>query len=146
MKTITVGKKKQLLISAAVILLLCTAVGGGYLLKVQRYQKAVQDLPLSAMTAEGIADGIYTGECDVDFIRAKVSVTVENEAIVRIVLLEHKNGRGVPAEHILAEMIEGQTTDVDAVSGASNSCRVIRYAVENALRSAELGAEWYTGG
>lgn len=126
--------KQMILKIAAVILLLCAAGGLFYLAKVQRYQKAVQELSLSGISAAGLPDGIYTGECDVDLIRASVSVTVEDETIVRIVLQEHKNGRGAPAEHILAEMIQQQTTDVDAVSGATNSSRVIRKAVEDALR------------
>lgn len=133
-------RKKRLLLALTAMILLVCAAGMFYLAGVRRYQRAVQALPLAGMTADGIADGIYTGECDVDFIRARVAVTVENGAIVRIVLLEHKNDRGAPAEKILAEMIRQQTTDVDAVSGATNSSRVIRRAVEAALGTA-LGAE-----
>ena len=49
-----------------------------------------------------------------------------------IELTEHQNGRGTPAEAILEEMLREQTTDVDAVSGATCSSRVIRKAVEEA--------------
>ena len=50
-----------------------------------------------------------------------------------IELLEHENGRGTPAEAILSQMVQKQTTAVDAVSGATCSSKVIRKAVENAI-------------
>ena len=41
--------------------------------------------------------------------------------------------RGAPGEGVIPRMLEAQTTDVDAVSGATNSSRVIQKAVETAL-------------
>ena len=58
---------------------------------------------------------------------------MEDHTIKEIKLLEHNNDRGASAESILDHMVEKQRTDVDAVTGATNSSKVIRKAVENAL-------------
>ncbi|MDE6875254.1 MAG: FMN-binding protein [Lachnospiraceae bacterium] len=80
-----------------------------------------------------VPDGVYVGEYDVDFIYAKVEVTVRGGVIADIDILEHKNGRGKSAEIIVEKIIEEQKINVDAVSGATNSSIVIKKAVENAL-------------
>lgn len=43
-------------------------------------------------------------------------------------------GIGKPAEAIVEDIVENQSIEVDAVSGATNSSRVIMKACENALR------------
>ena len=68
-----------------------------------------------------------------DFVYAKVEVTVQNGVITNIDILEHKNGRGSSAEIVVDSIIEEQKIDVDAVSGSTNSSIVIKKAVENAL-------------
>ena len=68
-----------------------------------------------------------------DFVYAKVEVTVQNGVIAGIDILEHKNGRGSRAEVVVDRIIEEQKIEVDAVSGATNSSTVIKKAVENAL-------------
>ena len=82
-----------------------------------------------------VPDGVYVGEYDVDFIYVKVEVTIEDGEIAGIDLLEHKNGRGEPAEIVTDRIIEEQKIDVDGVSGATNSSIVIKKAVESALRN-----------
>ena len=68
-----------------------------------------------------------------DFVYAKVEVTVQDGVITNIDILEHKNGRGSRAEVVIDRIIEEQRIEVDAVSGATNSSTVIKKAVENAL-------------
>lgn len=126
-------KKKRGIRAIAVLISLCLVGGSIYLVKVWNYQKTVKNLTFSEIAMEEMENGIYTGECDVDFIHAKVAVTVENGTITQIEILEHKNERGAPAEKIIAEMVRKQSVDVDAVSGATNSSQVIKKAVENAL-------------
>ena len=53
--------------------------------------------------------------------------------IVNNELLEHINERGEKAESIIDKIIEQQSIDVDAVTSATNSSKVIKQAVENAL-------------
>ena len=104
-----------------------------YLESVTNYKKAVKATTFSSIDISNIPDGIYVGEYDVNFIYAKVEVTVQNGAITNIDILEHKNERGKPAEIVVDRIIEEQKIDVDVVSGATNSSTVIKKAVENAL-------------
>lgn len=126
-------RKKRRLWIIAIPIVLCLVGGSIYLVKVWNYQKTVKSFTYSDIAIEDIESGIYIGECNVDFIYAKVAVTVENGAITQIEILEHKNDRGTPAEKIIDDILQQQSIDVDAISGATNSSKVIKKAVENAL-------------
>lgn len=108
---------------------------GAYLKSVADYKRAVKETALNDVDISEVPDGVYIGEYDVNFIYAKVEVTVQDGVIADIAILEHKNGRGKSAEVITDRIIEEQKIDVDAVSGATNSSVVIKKAVENALFS-----------
>ena len=81
-----------------------------------------------------VKDGTYEGESDGGMVKVKVSVEVKDHKIAAINLIEHKNGKGKPAEAIIPEMIKKNTDNVDAVSGATGSSRTIRNAVNVALQ------------
>jgi len=102
------------------------------------YQRAIAALSRPDIAVSEVADGAYEGECDVGYIYARVRVTVDNGKIVDVDLLEHHNERGGEAESIPQTVVEAQSLDVDAVSGATNSSKVIKAAIANAL---EKGTE-----
>ena len=52
-----------------------------------------------------------------------------------IVLIEHKNERGAAAEEITDKVIAAQSLQVDTISGATSSSKVVLKAIENALNS-----------
>lgn len=126
-------RKKRVFLGIAGAVFVAGACVFQYLARFVHYQKAVDGITVSGDAIGGVADGTYQGECDVDFIRVKVSVTVENGAVAGITLLEHRNGRGAPAEKILEDIVARQRVDVETVAGATNSSKVIQKAVENAL-------------
>lgn len=128
-------KNKTKVIVTVIILVVLIAAGAFavFMVNVNAYQKKIQTMEFSEVDISQIADGGYTGECDVKLIYAKVQVTVTNGKMTSIELLEHKNGKGKVAESIVDHMIEQNKIDVDAVSGATNSSQVIKKAVENAL-------------
>lgn len=107
-----------------------------YLQSVADYQRAVKETDIGSVDLSKIPDGVYVGAYDVNFISAKVEVTVQKGKMTDIVILEHKQERGKAAEAVVTDMISQQRIDVDAVSGATNSSTVIKKAVENALREA----------
>lgn len=109
--------------------------GGKYLLTVQKYKKIIKDISINSIDISKIADGKYTGSLDAIMVGAKVSVTVKEHKITDIVLLEHKNERGKSAEVIPQKVIKVQSLEVDTISGATNSSRVILKAIENALEA-----------
>lgn len=80
-----------------------------------------------------LADGVYHGEYAVAPISVKLDVQVSGGKIMRIDLLEHRNGKGKPAEALLAAIVEQQKVDVDSVSGATYSSMALKKAVAAAL-------------
>jgi uncharacterized protein with FMN-binding domain len=97
------------------------------------YKNAINNISFDDIKISDVSDGQYEGECDAGYIYARVRVTVQLGSITNIELIEHQNERGTPAEAITNKMVEEQKVDVDAISGATNSSKVIKKAVENAL-------------
>lgn len=129
-----ISKKKIISFIVLLLLLIGLICGAVYLKKVADYKRAVGETTFGEIDIADVSDGIYIGEYDVDFIYAKVEVTVEDGEIVNINILEHRHERGKAAETVIEKMIEEQKIDVDAVSGATNSSIVIKKAAENALK------------
>ncbi len=98
------------------------------------YQKSVSEITFSEINLDAVSDGEYIGECNVGYIYAKVKVMVNNGVISNITILQHRNERGQAGEYVVEEILSKQLINVDAISGATNSSKVIKKAVENALK------------
>lgn len=133
-----ISKKKTVLFVIIFLLLVGFVLGILYLKSVSDYKQAVRETTFEDINISDIPDGVYVGEYDVDFIYAKVEVTVQNGEITNINILEHRHERGKTAEVITDSIVDEQKIDVDAISGATNSSTVIKKAVENALKSRKL--------
>lgn len=89
------------------------------------------------LNPELVVDGVYEGSATIWPVKAVVQVAIENRRIARIDILEHRTMLGGPAEEIIpAKIIEKQSTNVDAVSGATMSSDAIMNAVELAIEGA----------
>ena len=128
-------RKKIFMLTTLLLFLVVLIFTAVYLKSVADYKKAVKETTFSDIDIGNIPDGTYIGEYDVNFIYARVEVTVRDGSITNIDILEHKNERGKAAEIVTDRIIAEQKTDVDAVSGATNSSTVIKKAVENALQN-----------
>ncbi|NDO48873.1 FMN-binding protein [Lachnospiraceae bacterium MD335] len=135
---VRISKKKTALFVIMFLLLVGFVLGILYLKSVADYRQAVRETTFEDINISDIPDGVYVGEYDVDFICAKVEVTVQNGEITNINILEHRHERGKTAEVITDSIVDEQKIDVDAISGATNSSTVIKKAVENALKSMKL--------
>jgi len=89
-------------------------------------------------SAERLEDGVYEGTYSSWPNSARVKVTIKEGAISDIVLIRHwASWIGKKAEPIIPlRIIEKQSANVDAVTGATNSSRVIMNAVQDALDKA----------
>ena len=84
-----------------------------------------------------LKDGTYEGRYRGGPNQAVVSVSIVKGKISSIKVVEHQAWRGRKAEKPIVErIIASQSTAVDAVSGATNSSRVIMNAVQNAVEKA----------
>lgn len=87
-------------------------------------------------------DGTYEGE----HLWIKVAVSVSEGNFSDIEILFHGNGGKkyeAMIEPLRDEMIEKQSTDVDAVTGATVSSIYLRKAVNKALREAAISESWF---
>ncbi|MEE1248832.1 MAG: FMN-binding protein [Lachnospiraceae bacterium] len=115
---------------AALFLIIAIAMGA----KMREIQKSMESVETVSIDMSKVKDGSYTADTDLGLVKVKVEVTVEAHQIKTIEILEHQNGKGKPAEAIVDEMIEKNTDEVDAISGATCSSVAIRSAVNKALQ------------
>lgn len=124
------------------IVAICTVVavtwGGYYLYNLNKYKKTINEIQIESVNLNNIQDGKYNGKFDANLICAEVEVTVDDHKIKDIDLIRHTNERGEKAEAVIDEVIEKQTINVDTISGATNSSKVILKAIENALNNKEV--------
>lgn len=84
-----------------------------------------------------LMDGTYEGGYRGGPNKVLVKVTIKDNRIDHIQIVEHWELRGKKAElTVVRNIIEQQSTGVDAVSGATNSSRVIMNAVQKAIEKA----------
>ena len=133
------SKKRKIIVIIACLVVVALAIGGYMLNSFLTYKKNVAAIQIRNADLSAVKDGEYFGESDTGMVGAKVKVVVKDHLITEIELIEHKNGRGEPAEVLPDKMIAEQRIDVDAVSGATSSSNVIRDAVYNALTGADAG-------
>lgn len=81
-----------------------------------------------------LADGVFRGESKAGPNKAVVEVTIRDQKITEVNLLQSDAWKGHKADAIIpGRIVEKQSTSVDAVSGATNTSNVIMNAVESAL-------------
>ncbi len=123
--------KKALLITFFVALFLLIA---GKII-IGNMVRNAQNISVSMPDLQNVQDGNYTGEYSIVPVHVKVEVSVSNHQITNISILQHDNGLGSTAESIINDVMEEQSLDVDAVSGATVSSKCILKAVENAIEN-----------
>ena len=107
------------------------------MLNVSCSSTSLAEIEASLPDMQGKPDGVYRGNYDLSGAPVKVilDVTVQNENIVAINIVKHiRSPIGKKAEKITGTIIEKQSLNVDAVSGATGSSKAILKAVENALQ------------
>lgn len=128
--------RKKIFLLAVISLFIVGLIGGAvYLKNVANYKRIVKETTFDEINIFDVSDGTYIGEYDVNFIYAKVKVTVQNGKITDISILEHRHERGKAAEAIISRIVDEQRIDVDVITGATNSSTVIKKAIEEALKS-----------
>ncbi|HZK24577.1 MAG TPA: FMN-binding protein [Oscillospiraceae bacterium] len=108
-------------------------VGGGMFFAFWRGIQQINDFVFADVNLANIADGVYQGDVAAGPIQVIVDVIVQDAQIAEIKLIKHDHGKGEAAESIVDEIITQQSLQVDTVSGATYSSRVILKAVESAL-------------
>ena len=126
---------KALIIIAAIIVILAVA----FLVAFRVFKNnlnSLSDVPVTDINTASIPDGIYEGSYKRSPIDVVVEVTIKDGKYDSIKLVKHDNGQGKAAEVIVNKVVEAQSLDIDAISGATYSSRVILLAIEDALKNA----------
>jgi uncharacterized protein with FMN-binding domain len=94
----------------------------------------IEKLRIESIDPGRVKDGVYEGSEKILPVTATVRVTVSAGRITGIEMLSHMHGPNHGADAILPRVIEMQSLTVDAVSGSTYSSKVVRKAIEDALR------------
>lgn len=136
----SIGKKRRLIsmkrktaISLAVVGLFVTAILSMLLAMYIQMKRDLEGLEYYQADMNVLEDGIYHGEAETALVKVVVEVEVTGHKITGIDILKHDNGIGKKAERITENMIRMNTYNVDIVSGATSSSKVIKSAVSDAL-------------
>ncbi len=91
--------------------------------------------PIEVKTPDfaSLPDGTYRGEYDGGLVKAVVDVQVADGRIEKVTIISHRNGMGQAAEAIVDDVVTKQSLEVDTISGATRSSKVILKAIEAAL-------------
>ena len=127
--------KKRAKVIIAVVGIICVIAIGMFIAVSTSAKEAASNITIQDIDVTGIADGIYEGHYEVAPVKVSVRVTVADEEIVDIVILEHETGLGGKAEGIIDTVIAQQSLDVDTISGATVSSKAILKAIEDAIQS-----------
>ncbi len=122
-------KKRLLIFTLLLLISISLAIGANALHQANRL--SVKELALSSLK-----DGNYLGEYTILPVSAEVKVSIKDNQIVDIELLQHLNGLGKPAEAIIPMIIEQQSLKIETVSNATVSSKCILKAVEAAVGEA----------
>jgi uncharacterized protein with FMN-binding domain len=81
-----------------------------------------------------LVDGVFRGESKAGPNKAVVEVTIRDQKITEVNLLQSDAWKGHKADAVIpGRIVEKQSTAVDAVSGATNTSNVIMNATEAAI-------------
>lgn len=121
--------KGKIRIFIGIIVVLFVAVMAVFMLEIE----AVKNTQVIHYEMSDVTDGSYVGEASTYLIHVKVKVDVKDRTITNIELLEYQHNRGDEAVDILDPMVKENSTNVDNVSGATQSSILIKAAVSDAL-------------
>ena len=106
----------------------------------REYKRRIAEIQIDNIDLQQVADGEYTGDYDAILVKVQVLVKVTDHRIADIQLLRHDNGRGKAAEVLPGQVIEAQSLEVDTITGATSSSKVILEAIEQALKKGVVAA------
>lgn len=129
-------KGKKLLLIIFIVLLLLFIMGK---IVIGNMMKNVQYISASMPDLSDIQDGNYIGKYWIVPVYVQIELSINNHQITDITILQHNNGLGSAAESIVNDVIEEQSLDIDAVSGATVSSKCILKTIENAIENSEKG-------
>ena len=129
MDSIKKAKKEKGCMFIIIIALIIIAALGIIILIMSKNLKSYDEFDFSGLDLSKIEDGTYTGSEDGGIIKVTVDVSIKDHIIQGITIVKHDCGKGKPAEVIVDDIVEKNSLEVDAISGATLSSNVIKVAM-----------------
>lgn len=127
-------KKRYRVLTIIIVVLVLVFIAGRIILtNIENNLKELTLLEINDVNLTNVKDGDYIGTYSSFPVSVEVKVTIENQQIVNIDILKHDNGKGKDAETIIDDVINEQSIEVDLISNATYSSKVILKAIEEAL-------------
>ncbi len=95
-----------------------------------------KNLEINTPDLKKIKDGSYEGSYDGGPVKVVLDVRMENHVIKEVILKKHECGKGEAAESLVDSIVQAQSLNIDAITGATVSSKAILKAAENALKNA----------
>ncbi|MGI5970992.1 MAG: FMN-binding protein [Oscillospiraceae bacterium] len=117
-----------------IVLAVFAAVAAGAALYISHGLDAGSKVDISAVDPSKLSDGIYFGSYKAGRWSNEVSVTIKDRKISDIEIIKDVSFamEGL-SDEVFNRVIEKQNTTIDAVSGATVTCKAYLKAIENAL-------------
>lgn len=136
--------KRKLLIAGIVVLVIVGGLGSALLITGGERREA-RNVPIKAISFKSLRDGTYTGGYEggkYKWRANKIQVTVSSGKVTDIKVLEQTEK--MPAEFtekLFGRVIQAQSLQVDAISGATLTSKAFLKGVEGALENAGKGPQ-----
>ncbi len=124
---------KSVLIKLAAMILFLAVAGAIFIARAEKNLKALAGMPVEDNDLSAVPDGTYHGSYSAFPVAVELQVTAEDNEITAIDLIKHRTGQGQAAEALPKMVIEAQSLQVDTISGATYSSKVILLAIKDAL-------------
>jgi len=98
--------------------------------------QAIDAITNDPIPMDQLKDGTYESFQDYKLVTARVSVTIKNGQIESITVLDHQHGPNHGADAIVERVIKRQNIDVDVITGATGSSKVLLKTIGEALKKA----------
>lgn len=100
---------------------------------IRQINQEMDQIDIGQVSFHHLADGEYSGTFSHGPITAQTLTHIQDGKITDIKLVRHDHGLGSKAEMIIEDVVEQQSLQVDTVSGAAGSSKVILKSIEQAF-------------
>ena len=125
---------KWILIVLGVLVIILVIAFVFFRLRYNKMVDVIDSVQLEQIDLRQIENGVYRGTFGEFLVSVTLDVTIEDHEIKKIEIIDQKSGPGYEAREVIDRIIQAQSLDVDAVTGATGSSKCIKIAVQNALQ------------
>ncbi len=126
--------KKALKAVLAVVIAIVLLIAAG-IIYISSGLKSVGNEELSGINPTVLEDGTYSGKYGSGRWANEVMVKIEDGKIVKIEIVKDlKFAKEEVTGQLIDKVIEAQDTQIDAISGATVTCKAYLKSIENALK------------